>query len=193
MLPRGESVDMASSLFLSALSPRSGRELLFSVVVAGLFFAPAVLMPAVPRVPVWPSKWTRWDTRCMAPRSRWSAPPPNLRSKAFQRQCCGFQGQAAARRGRCEHRRPCAGSGLLQTAREGTYYLEVPGVGRSWNFLIGPNVFERTYYMAMRGFYGQRCGTAVDMGPEFPGYSHPACHQHGEFHASSGAKGPGTT
>ncbi len=42
----------------------------------------------------------------------------------------------------------------------------------------------------MRAFYGQRCGTAVDMGPEFPGYSHPACHLHGEFHPSSGAKGP---
>jgi endoglucanase len=43
--------------------------------------------------------------------------------------------------------------------------------------------------MAMRGFYGQRCGTAVDMGPEFPGFSHPACHLHGEFHASSGKTG----
>ena len=74
--------------------------------------------------------------------------------------------------------------------KPGRYYLEVPGVGRSWDFDLGPNVFEHTYYMAMRGFYGQRCGTAVDMGPEFPGYSHPACHLHGEFHASSGAKGP---
>jgi endoglucanase len=73
---------------------------------------------------------------------------------------------------------------------EGTYFVQVPGVGRSWTFAIGPNVFERTYYMAMRGFYGQRCGTAVDMGPEFPGYTHAICHQHGEFHASSGAKGP---
>jgi endoglucanase len=63
----------------------------------------------------------------------------------------------------------------------GNYYLDVPGVGRSWNFTVGPNVFERTYYMAMRAFYGQRCGTAVDLGPEFPGYSHPACHLHGEF------------
>jgi endoglucanase len=72
----------------------------------------------------------------------------------------------------------------------GTYYLQVHGVGRSWNFAVGKNVFERTYYLAMRGFYGQRCGTAVDLGPEFPGYSHPACHQHGEFHPSSGAKGP---
>ncbi len=42
----------------------------------------------------------------------------------------------------------------------------------------------------MRGFYGQRCGTAVDLGPEFPGYAHPACHLHGEFHPSSGAVGP---
>lgn len=71
----------------------------------------------------------------------------------------------------------------------GKYYLEVPGVGRSWNFEVGKNVYERAYYLAMRGFYGQRCGTAVDLGPEFPGYSHPACHQHGEFHSSSGAKG----
>ncbi|MGD0155102.1 MAG: glycoside hydrolase family 9 protein [Terracidiphilus sp.] len=71
----------------------------------------------------------------------------------------------------------------------GTYYIEVPGVGKSWTFNIGRNVFEHAYYLAMRGFYGQRCGTAVDMGPEFAGYSHPACHLNGEFHPSSGASG----
>jgi endoglucanase len=74
--------------------------------------------------------------------------------------------------------------------KAGTYYVEIPGVGRSWKFSIGNDVFEHTYYMAMRAFYGQRCGTAVDMGPEFPGYTHAACHLHGEFHPSSGAKGP---
>jgi endoglucanase len=63
-------------------------------------------------------------------------------------------------------------------------------VGRSWDFTVGQNVFAHTYYLAMRGFYGQRCGTAVDLGPEFPGYSHAICHQHGEFHPSSGASGP---
>lgn len=73
--------------------------------------------------------------------------------------------------------------------KSGTYYVDVPGVGRSWTFAIGPDVFARTYYLAMRGFYGQRCGTAVDLGPEFPGYSHPACHLKGEFHASSGKQG----
>ena len=72
----------------------------------------------------------------------------------------------------------------------GRYYLDVPGVGRSWNFSIGPDVYSRTYYLAMRAFYGQRCGTAVDLGPEFPGYAHPACHLKGEFHPSSGQQGP---
>jgi len=72
---------------------------------------------------------------------------------------------------------------------EGTYYLHVPGVGRSWPFAIRRDVFARTYYLAMRAFYGQRCGTAVDLGPEFPGYTHAACHLKGEFHSSSGKKG----
>jgi endoglucanase len=72
----------------------------------------------------------------------------------------------------------------------GKYYLEVPGVGRSWTFSIGPDVFSRTYYLGMRAFYGQRCGTAVDLGPEFPGYSHPACHLQSAFHPSSGKQGP---
>jgi endoglucanase len=71
----------------------------------------------------------------------------------------------------------------------GTYYLAVRGVGQSWTFSIRDDVFARTYYLAMRGFYGQRCGVAVDLGPEFPGYSHPACHLKGEFHASSGKQG----
>lgn len=71
----------------------------------------------------------------------------------------------------------------------GTYYLDVPDVGQSWTFSIRDDVFSRTYYLAMRAFYGQRCGTAVDLGPEFPGYSHPACHLRGEFHASSGKQG----
>jgi endoglucanase len=71
----------------------------------------------------------------------------------------------------------------------GAYYMEIPGVGRSWTFTIQPDVFSHTYYLAMRAFYGQRCGTAVDLGPEFPGYAHPACHLQGEFHASSGKRG----
>ncbi len=74
--------------------------------------------------------------------------------------------------------------------KPGSYYIDVPDVGRSWTFAIAGNVYQRAYYLAMRGFYGQRCGMAVDLGPEFPGYSHPACHLHGEFHPSSGGSGP---
>jgi endoglucanase len=78
----------------------------------------------------------------------------------------------------------------FSTLREaGTYFLDVPGVGQSWAFSIRPDVFSRTYYLAMRAFYGQRCGTAVYLGPEFPGYTHPACHLKGKFHASSGRQG----
>ena len=71
----------------------------------------------------------------------------------------------------------------------GKYYLEVPGVGRSWEFAIDANVYGRAFYLAMRSYYGQRCGTAVDLGPEFPGYRHAACHLLAAWHASSGKSG----
>ncbi len=75
-------------------------------------------------------------------------------------------------------------------AATGRYYLDVPGVGRSWSFAIGPDVYARAYYLAMRAFYAQRCGTAVDLGPEFPGYTHAACHLNGAYHPSTGKTGP---
>jgi endoglucanase len=71
----------------------------------------------------------------------------------------------------------------------GTYYIDIPGVGRSWSFAVSQNPFARAYSLAMLGFYGQRCGTAVDLGPEFPGYKHPACHLHGQFNPTSGTSG----
>jgi len=73
---------------------------------------------------------------------------------------------------------------------EGRYFLDVPGVGRSWNFSIAHDVYERAYYLSARAFYGMRCGTAVDLGPEFPGYKHSACHLEGAYHSSSGKSGP---
>jgi endoglucanase len=79
---------------------------------------------------------------------------------------------------------------FTRLSQSGTYYLDVPGVGRSWNFVIGPNVYSRAWYLAMRSFYGQRCGIAVDLGPEFPGCAHPACHLAGAYHVSSGRSGP---
>lgn len=71
----------------------------------------------------------------------------------------------------------------------GTYYLDVPSVGRSWPFRIASDVYTRAYYLVARGFYGQRCGTAVDLGPEFPGYRHGVCHTTGAYDPSSGKTG----
>jgi endoglucanase len=73
---------------------------------------------------------------------------------------------------------------------DGTYWLDVAGLGRSYPFTVGSDPYHRAYYLAARSFYGQRCGTAVDLGPEFPGYKHAACHLNGEFHPSSGKSGP---
>ncbi|HUK17922.1 MAG TPA: glycoside hydrolase family 9 protein [Bryobacteraceae bacterium] len=72
----------------------------------------------------------------------------------------------------------------------GSYYILVPGIGRSWDFAIGPDVYARPWYLAMRSYYGQRCGIAVDLGPEFPGFRHAACHLEGAWHPSSGKTGP---
>jgi len=106
-------------------------------------------------------------------------------------------GDAVAWRGKPSASRPDADSGdAVQLANfsalseSGRYYLEVPGVGRSWSFAIGADVYQRAYYLAMRSYYGQRCGTAVDLGPEFPGFRHDACHLEGAWHASSGKTGP---
>jgi endoglucanase len=77
-------------------------------------------------------------------------------------------------------------SAIKQT---GSYYIDVAGVGRSWNFAIAPDVYNRAFYLATRSYYGQRCGIAVDLGPEFPGYKHDACHLEGAYHASSGKTG----
>ena len=74
--------------------------------------------------------------------------------------------------------------------KPGRYYLDAAGVGRSYDFNIGPDVYDRLFYLAMRSFYGQRCGTAVDLGPEFPGYNYEACHTTGAWHPSSGKSGP---
>jgi endoglucanase len=72
---------------------------------------------------------------------------------------------------------------------DGRFYIEVAGVGTSWSFSIGPSVYRRAFYLAMRSFYGQRCGTAVNLGPEFPNFKHAACHLSGAYHSTSGKTG----
>ena len=72
----------------------------------------------------------------------------------------------------------------------GTYVIAVEGLGESDPVRVGGDVYGRPLYLALRSFYGQRCGTAVDLGPEFPGYRYAACHlEDAIHHASSGREG----
>lgn len=42
----------------------------------------------------------------------------------------------------------------------GEYFIQVPGVGRSWTFEIGNNAVGRAFYVQMRGLFHQRSGIA---------------------------------
>ena len=186
---------MANSLFLPYMSSRSGRGLLLPILLAGLLLCPAAREQGTesagaesarlaikvdqvgypvngPKVALVSSPATIFEIRRSSDGGvvfRGNlAPPQSDPDSGDQVQAADFSG----------------------LRRAGIFYLAVPGVGRSWDFTVGKNVFAHAYYMAMRAFYGQRCGTAVDLGPEFPGYAHAICHQQGEFHPSSGANGP---
>ena len=58
--------------------------------------------------------------------------------------------------------------------------------GASGLFAIGADAYREPLRLAMRAYYGQRCGCAVDLGG---GYRHPACHLAGAYHATSGRSG----
>ena len=72
--------------------------------------------------------------------------------------------------------RPRAGRGLPRSTSPAATCSRCPASAAAASSPVGPDVFARPLYLAMRSFYGQRCGTAVDLGPEFPGYRYPACH-----------------
>jgi len=61
-------------------------------------------------------------------------------------------------------------------AQPGDYQLDVPGVGRSAPFRIGPDVYREPYKTVMRGFYLWRCGTAVSGNYQGQTFAHAACH-----------------
>jgi endoglucanase len=72
----------------------------------------------------------------------------------------------------------------------GWYYLDVPGVGASFVFQIAGDAFAPAFRLTMRSYYGQRCGAAVSLAPDFPQYHYDACHPApAHFHPSSGKDG----
>jgi hypothetical protein len=57
---------------------------------------------------------------------------------------------------------------------EGTYCIEVPGLGRSWPFDVTKDGYGAAFYTMMKGLYTQRCGTALTK--PFTAWERPACH-----------------
>ena len=65
---------------------------------------------------------------------------------------------------------------FTKVSKPGRYYLDVPGVGKSYEFEIGNNVYDEALRTSMRAFYLWRCGTAVDADYNGKHYSHAPCH-----------------
>ena len=69
----------------------------------------------------------------------------------------------------------------------GQYRLEVEhGGAAALEFSVGGDVLREPLRLAMRAYYGQRCGCAVNLGG---GYEHPPCHLKDAFDATSGRTG----
>ena len=60
----------------------------------------------------------------------------------------------------------------------GSFYIEVPGLGRSATFTVGADVYNNLLTRAMIGMYGQRCGTDVHITLDGETWGHAACHLH---------------
>ena len=60
--------------------------------------------------------------------------------------------------------------------KAGRYYVEVPGVGRSVEFMIAGNAFDSATKTSIRAFYLWRCGMAVQGEHDGNHYHTEACH-----------------
>ena len=79
---------------------------------------------------------------------------------------------------------------LTEVSKPGRYYLEMPGVGRSFDFSVGNEIFTRPFQLSMLFYTGQRCGTAVRLSGDFAQYHHALCHMSdAHFDASTGRSG----
>jgi endoglucanase len=64
---------------------------------------------------------------------------------------------------------------------QGLFYLNVDDLGRSPVFRIASDVTFNSFLLAMRGFYGWRCGSAVNLSDHGTLYSHGVCHLNDGF------------
>ncbi|MCB1134917.1 MAG: hypothetical protein KDK78_01510, partial [Chlamydiia bacterium] len=57
---------------------------------------------------------------------------------------------------------------------EGRFFITIPGVGRSWTFKHGPDVYGEAFYHMARCLYHQRCGIAIEK--SHSAWTRPQCH-----------------
>jgi len=57
---------------------------------------------------------------------------------------------------------------------EGTFCIQIPGLGRSWPFAVTKDGYGAAFYNMMKGLYLQRCG--AELKPPFTAWERPACH-----------------
>ena len=62
-------------------------------------------------------------------------------------------------------------------AQDGSYFLSVPGVGRSPAFRIGADAYAEAFRLASYGVFAQRCG--IELGPPCSEWRRIACHNRG--------------
>lgn len=57
---------------------------------------------------------------------------------------------------------------------EGTYCIQIPGLGRSWPFRVTANGHADAFYTMMKGLYIQRCG--IELKAPYTAWARPECH-----------------
>lgn len=73
--------------------------------------------------------------------------------------------------------------------KDGIYQIKTSSMDTSFDFSISQDVFNEVYNKSLKGFYYQRCGTAL-LAAEAGIYARPACHLNdGVFHSTAGESG----
>lgn len=66
----------------------------------------------------------------------------------------------------------------------GLYYVDIPSVGRTQEFVIDSKAYNWAFYMSMKGLYLLRCGTSVSWKNPWQNntkFSHDSCHPYPEM------------
>lgn len=87
-----------------------------------------------------------------------------------------FNGTVSAAKTDPDTQQSIAVADFTAMTETGTFYVDVPGVGRSVSFPVGNDVYKEPFIGAMLGFYGWRCNTDVSFTWQGQTYAHDACH-----------------